>query len=324
MRYLLARRVCFTAFLIGSSGLLSCVDEGQDEAKSPTATALPAGGNLIRNVTFEGKSFLPWTTSFSQPGEGDAFLEDGWFCMKIRNPGINKWDAQMRHREMTIHRTHKYTVQLKIKADKQTRAQIKIGTQSGWPEYYVKTLDIDDKPQTVTEEFTPTQAMKDQEDDKLAEFAIHFGGGLPKGVTMPLKVCIDDVSLIDPEFKPEKEAAVAAMPNIRINQVGYFPFTEKFATVVSKGTSAVDWELLDAQGKTASKGTTTPFPGGTDESSGDHVQWVDFSSIRLTGSGMKIKVAAIRVRPSKSAATFTRSSRSTRFGIFTITALVST
>jgi endoglucanase len=278
---------------LGASTLLSCVDEADEgEAKTPASIKLPEGGNLIKNVSFEGKSFLPWTTSFSQPGEGDAFIEDGWFCMKIRNPGINKWDAQMRHREMTIRKTHKYSLKLRIKADKATRAQIKIGTQSGWPEYFVKNVDLDEKAQTVGEEFSPGQAMKDQTEDTLAELAIHFGGGMARGVSMPLKVCIDDVYLIDPEFKPEKEAQTAALPPIRINQVGYFPYTEKFATLVSKATAPVDWEVLDAQGKTSGKGTTTPFPGGTDEASGDMVQWIDFSGVRATGTGMKVKVGS--------------------------------
>lgn len=277
---------------LGASSLVSCVEADQQEAKSAPSGPLPAGGNLIKTVTFDGTSFLPWTTSFSQPGEGDAFLEDGWFCIKIRNPGVNKWDAQMRHREMTIHKSHKYTLQLKIKSDKKTRTQIKIGSQSGWPEYFTQLVDITEQPQTITATIDPSATMKDATEDKLAELALHLGGNMPQGISMPVKVCIDDVSLIDPEYKAEKAAEASTLPAIRANQVGYFPFAEKFATIISSSTTPADWELVDSQGKSISKGKTTPFPTTPDETSGDSVHWIDFSSVQSAGTGYKIKVGS--------------------------------
>src|SRR5271155_5153106 len=101
---------------LGAVALSSCVGPEGEQPGAKTGGAagsveLPKGGNLIKMSGFDGKTFLPWTSSFSQPGEGDAFLENGWFCTKVRNPGTNKWDAQMRHREMTIYKNHKYTLQ---------------------------------------------------------------------------------------------------------------------------------------------------------------------------------------------------------------------
>jgi endoglucanase len=278
---------------LGALGLWSCVAPEGEQPGARTAGSgsmeLPKGGNLIKMSAFDGKTFLPWTSSFSQPGEGDAFLDNGWFCTKVRNPGANKWDAQMRHREMTIYKSHKYTLQFKIKADKRTRAQVKVGAQSGWPEYYVKTLDVTEAPQTVSDTFSPGDVMKDGTEDKLAELAIHLGGNMPQGVTMPVTICIDDVYLIDPEYTAGKEEQMALLPPLRINQVGYFPFTDKYAVIVSASSSPLDWELDDAQGKSVNKGKSTPF-AGTDESSGDSVHWIDFSSTAAPGTGYTVKV----------------------------------
>ena len=297
-----SRAIWLRLVALGALGLVACVPpEGEQPAPNTgTGTAAgprPKGGNLIKMSGFDGATFLPWTSSFSQPGEGDAYLENGWFCTKVRNPGTNKWDAQMRHREMTIYKNHKYTLQLKIKADKHTRAQIKIGAQSGWPEYYVNTLDLTETPQTVVGTFSPGDTMKDGTEDKLAELAIHLGGGLPQGVTMPMTICIDDVYLIDPEYTPGKEQVVALLPPLRINQVGYFPFTDKFAAMVSKSSTPLDWELDDAQGKSVNKGKSTPFAGGTDESSGDSVHWIDFSSTAAPGTGYTLKVGTDQSPP---------------------------
>ncbi|MBR3630135.1 MAG: glycoside hydrolase family 9 protein [Oscillospiraceae bacterium] len=66
------------------------------------------------------------------------------------------------------------------------------------------------------------------------------------------------------------------------NQVGYFPELVKKATLVTDETKAIDFELLDAGGKTVFTGKSTPF--GFDKASGDNVQIIDFSDFKTEGT----------------------------------------
>src|SRR5215831_14825968 len=67
-----------------------------------------SGNDLIKNVSFDGGKYIPWMNSFSASGAGRSFLKDGQFCTEVTNKGINPWDAQVRHREMTIVKGHTY------------------------------------------------------------------------------------------------------------------------------------------------------------------------------------------------------------------------
>jgi endoglucanase len=75
---------------------------------------------------------------------------------------------------------------------------------------------------------------------------------------------------------------------VRVNQVGYLPGFAKIATVVTKATGPVEWQLLDKGGKVRASGKTRPF--GEDKSSGETVQQIDFSSVTAAGKGLKLKV----------------------------------
>ena len=68
--------------------------------------------NLLGNGTFDGGVSLPWTSSFTLPGAGDSSVVDGELCLDVSNVGKNRWDVQLRHREMVIQRGHTYSHQL--------------------------------------------------------------------------------------------------------------------------------------------------------------------------------------------------------------------
>src|SRR5690606_27652922 len=107
------------------------------------------------------------------------------------------------------------------------------------------------------------------------------------GVQAPFTVCIDDVYLSDPQFTPSEKAAERALPNVRVNQVGYFPGARKLATVVNPSTEPLDWELLQ-EGKAVQTGKTTPV--GVDADSGDSVHLIDFTKVRTAGTGYVLRV----------------------------------
>ena len=204
--------------------------------------------------------------------------------MEVDNRGVNNWDAQFRHREMIIERGHKYYLQFKIWSSAPIMARPKIG-MSGPPyaEYWFESIKVDDEPQTFSASF-----VMSAKDDPTAELAFHIGGELAEGAPEPYTVCIDDIMLADPEFTRASDAASAPIPNIFVNQVGYFPQLEKIAALKSDETSPVEWELVDSEGKSAAEGKTVVY--GTDKASGDSVHIIDFSDFTTPGNGYRISV----------------------------------
>src|SRR5688572_28979008 len=101
------------------------------------------GNNLLKASSFDDGKSVPWTTSFTAPADGSANVEKGALCVEVKNVGSNPWDAQLRHREMTIQKGHTYTVQFKAYASAPTTARPKIG-MSGPPyaEYWSATIDV--------------------------------------------------------------------------------------------------------------------------------------------------------------------------------------
>ncbi len=284
-----ARLLSFAALLVGTTtlGCKASVSGGGAqqplEAAGPGSAGVPKGGNLFKVATFDGKKSLPWMSVFSAPGDGDWAVENEAYCIDITNAGTNRWDAQIRHREMVIQKGHKYTLQFRAWASHPTKAYPKVG-MSGPPydEYFGTIIKLDTVPQNYAATF---EARKD--DDPTAEFAIHLGGGLAQG-DMPLKVCIDDAYLADEDFTAPSAEDEVERPDVRVNQVGYLPGLAKVAVVVSDASEPQDWNLLGGDGKTVASGKTTVF--GDDEASGDHVHQVDFSSFKTPGTGYVLQV----------------------------------
>ncbi len=241
--------------------------------------------NLIKNPSFEGGRSLPWMTSFSKPADGEASVEAGALCLTVANAGTNAWDAQFRHREMTIVKGRTYSIRFKIAATAPTSVLAKLG-MSGPPykAYWQQQMELGPEPKVVTSQFTMAES-----DDATAELAFHAGGhGAAKQV--PFDVCIDDVVLEDPQFAPHPDSAPPPVPNVLVSQLGYLPGLEKVAIVKSDATSPTKWELLDKSGKVVATGDTTPR--GLDAASGDHVHWADFSSYDKAGTGFTLRAAS--------------------------------
>lgn len=259
------------------------VTSGGDE---PAGMADDAGGNLLKASSFDDGVSVPWTTSFTQPATGNAQVKDGALCVSVAHKGTNAWDAQLRHREMVIQRGHTYTIRFKAWASADTKARPKVG-MSGPPyaEYWNATIDIGPEPKLYEGAFTMNQP-----DDATAELAFHIGGAMARAA-LPFEICVDDISLRDPEFLPDASASAnAPAPALAVNQLGYLPGAAKIATLRSTSRTAQDWQLLDGAGKVVAVGKTTPF--GADTASGDQVQLLDFSAFQSEGQGYRLRVGA--------------------------------
>jgi endoglucanase len=241
-----------------------------------------SGHNLIVKENFKDGKSLPWTTSFSAPGDGEASVQNSELCVVVRNVGANRWDVQLRHRDMVLQKGHTYSVKFTMHSSQKTHAYTKIG-QAGPPyrEYSSQLLDLEPRRQIFKGMFT-MQA----EDDASPELAFHLGGNMAKDAKVPFTVCLADVHIEDPAFTPKAAVEALPIPNVFVNQTGYFPQLEKTATV--KNPTPTKWELLSSAHAVVASGTTTAF--GTDAASGDQVSIADFSSFTKEGSGYTLKV----------------------------------
>ncbi len=296
------RLVPFALALVGcSSSLGKRPDEVAAERGSPSLSAGPNDAvpgdlgitphNLIANATFEDGSSLPWTSSFSAPADGEVFVEAGALCLNVDRPGVNKWDAQIRHREMVIQGGHHYTISFRAWASQPTRLRPKVGMQGPpFGEYWFDEIQVDRRPKRFHAKF-----RKSGKDDPTAEFTFHAGGALADGTQGPFTICFDDIRLEDPDFIRPAKTKAEVPPTILVNQVGYFPGLVKIATLRSTQKQSLEWKLMGSDGRELASGRTQP--AGLDAPSGDHVHVIDFSSFTKEGRGYVLTVGQERSRP---------------------------
>jgi endoglucanase len=254
-----------------------------------SVSVAPSAHNLVKNSRFEGGKSLPWMASFSSPATGETSVEGGAYCLDVASAGKNVWDAQVRHREMTILKGHRYSVRFKIAASVSTSAVVKIG-MSGPPyrAYWQRPIEAGTEPQVVQADFTMPGA-----DDATAELAFQAGGRDAGGV--PFDLCIGDVVLEDPEFVPRPDPPPPPVPGVLVNQVGYLPGVAEIAIVKSDAAVPVKWELVDRSGAVVSSGMTTVR--GADAASGDRVHEADFSAFARSGTGYVVRVGGDTSHP---------------------------
>ena len=251
------------------------------ELFAPLSVA-PSSHNLVKNASFLTARSLPWGTSFTKPGDGEGGSDSGMFCLDVKNAGVHAWDAQFRHREMTLQQGHKYSVRFKIGSTVPTTVTAKLA-MSGPPykSYWQTVIDLEGDAKVLDSSFTMTLP-----DDPTAEFAFHAGG--PRATKqIPFSVCVDDVVLEDPEFEPKPDVSGPPIANVLVNQVGYLPGLAKVAVVKSDSTTPLAWTLVDSHDHTMATGKTGVR--GLDPASGDRVHSIDFSAVTKPGHGYVLK-----------------------------------
>jgi endoglucanase len=250
-----------------------------------TAPAPPRRGDLLKRSHFGDGHSLPWMSLYIEPARGGAAVQKGAMCLQVASAGKQPWDVQLRHREMTIRRGHTYTVAFTAWASAATQVRAKVG-MSGAPyrEYYAYDgIDLGPTPTKIEQTFTAEEA-----DDPTAELAFHLGGDL--SATVPITVCFDDLHLVDPQYVAPPPRSEPPVPPVRVSQLGFFANGPKRATWLTAATSPAPFELVDGAGHVLFRGRTQP--AGRDPSSGDGVQWLDFSAFRGTGQRLALRVDA--------------------------------
>lgn len=263
---------------------------GQPSALAPGADSAALAHNLLAQSSFDDGSMLPWMTSFSAPAAGEAKVEKGELCVNVQAKGQNRWDAQVRHRQMTIQQGHDYVLSFAAHASRKVDVAIKVG-MAGPPyqDYFTRKVALGPDAGRFSFPFKMSQA-----DDATAELAFHFGGHMAEG-DQPYTLCFDNVVLSDPAFVPPPVESKAEVPSVRVNQLGYLPGAAKVAVVVSDQKGPLGFRLLDNQGNAVFAGQTSEL--GVDRDSGDTLRRIDFSPYNVAGKGYVLEVGGKKSDP---------------------------
>lgn len=247
-----------------------------------TLPAGPAGADeveQVKNGTFDTTTDPWWTTSNVTAG-----LSGGQLCADVPGGTTNRWDAAVGQNDIALVKGESY----------------KFGfTASGSPEGHVARaiVGLSVAPYDTYYEVSPELSVSGNSyaytftspvDTTQGQVAFQLGGSADAW-----HFCMDDVSLLGgvPPLVYQPDTG----PRVRVNQVAYLPGGPKNATLVTGSMSKLPWQLRNADGAVAAHGWTVPR--GTDVSSGQNVQSIDFGSYRGRGEGFTLVADGETSRP---------------------------
>ncbi|MGW7256729.1 glycoside hydrolase family 9 protein [Streptomyces sp. NPDC054834] len=256
-----------TALLAAALAALPAAQAGADEVEQ------------VRNGTFDTTTEPWWTTSNVTAG-----LSGGQFCADVPGGTTNRWDAAVGQNDITLVKGESYRFAFKASGSPEGHvARAIVGLQvSPYDTWYEASPQLTRSGDGYSYTFTSPV------DTTQAQVAFQVGGGAD-----PWRFCLDDVSLlggVPPEvYEPDTG------PRVRVNQVAYLPDGPKNATLVTGTTSELPWRLRNAGGRTVAHGWTVPR--GTDASSAQNVQSIDFGAYRGHGKDFTLVADGETSRP---------------------------
>ncbi len=231
---------------------------------SATSSAAEPVEQIVNGGFDAGADPWWWTDNAS------AKVVDGQLCTQIPGGTANPWNAIVGQSDLALARGTSY--ELSFKASASTPVTIRANVQLADEPYTAELSQPVALGETKAYSFTFTSKTETPR----ASLQFQVGGS-----DAPWTFCLDDVSLKGgvepPVYKPDTG------PRVRVNQVGYLPDGPKNATVVTESVEPFGWKLQNADKRVVAQGKSTPR--GVDESSGQNVQTIDFSSFRKSGKG---------------------------------------
>jgi endoglucanase len=223
----------------------------------------------ILNGTFDTAQD-PWWTNIA------GSVTDGRLCAEIPAGTTNPWDSMIGQDDVPLEQGQPYT--LRFDASTSAPVQFRAVVQQAAAPYGTvlnTTVSTTTTPETFS--FTATSPVTDTHGQ------VSFQAG---GATTSYTLCLDNISLTGGILPPGGIRDFGSP--VRVNQLGYVVDGPKRATYVTGATTAQPWQLVDAGGRTAATGWTTPY--GHDAPSGQDVQLVDFTGYRTTGAGLRLRI----------------------------------
>ena len=275
---------------------------------------LPASAvQVLGETSFENKS-LPWHICSSNPAKQSFNIEDGAYHIQIRVPEGSeheKWDLQFRHRGLNFRKGHEYKVSFKVKGNRYGMELCSfIGTLNDLEEYFVldgeesnmhmgphmggqwslRALELTTEWQTIEGIFTPTEDIEGCQWTFQYAKGTKYQGNAKEGdeiwfddMSIECLTCDEDPGAATCGWTGDSNYGLTIPKNdVRINQLGYYTTADKKATYVTeKDKEAIDFKLVDKDGKTVFTGKSEP--AGYDEMAGEYCHIVDFSKFDTPG-----------------------------------------
>lgn len=264
----------------GGRNASSAAELAKTTSNMKEGPAAPRGANLLKNGDFEEGVLVPWMPIFNPPGKGSAKVDGGQICLTVDGAGKQTFDVLLRQRPIALQKDHEYQIRFKVKSTNPAKVMPKIlSLESPQVELWSAVVETSPESRSYSSSFKWSGALNSE-----SEFVVHLGGGL-SGAT-PNTVCFDDVAIDDPAGTAAE--AGAAIPKLRVNQLGYLPRMPKFAAYKSTSPTPLDWQLSDASGKVVKSGKTKVF--GEDKDAGELVHQIDFSDVQQRGTGYVLSV----------------------------------
>jgi endoglucanase len=244
--------------------------------------------DLLPNGQFDEVS-APWTEYFGPGASGNVALDGGRLCLTVSTAGTNEWDAQMRARGLPLLTGHAISVRLRATATPAATLTVKLAMQAApYTTYWRARVEATSEAQVLEEHFVMTAPS-----DPTAELAVMAGGSLAPA--LPAQICIDDVSVRDPDPPPRPLGSEPKPSPIRLNQLGFRPGATKLGVLLSDAADGREFSVIGHDGQAVFRGRSEPR--GRDAASGDSVHWLDFSSFAGPCEGCQLESAGARSAP---------------------------
>jgi endoglucanase len=218
----------------------------------------------------QGGDFEPPQTMW-----GNVPLNDGRLCIDVPGGTVNPWDVAVSQSGVPIVNGETYELSFdatSIPRSVTVRALVQVPAPP-----YATALDRNPVLTGTSQHYSYTFRATA---DLTAAVSLQVGGA-----SQPWTFCLDNLSL--------KSGAVlqpyvpATGPRVRVNQLGYYPFGPKGATLVTAETTALPFRVRDASGAVVFAGRSVPR--GVDASSGLNVHELRFDRLHEAGHGYRLE-----------------------------------
>ncbi|WP_163134102.1 glycoside hydrolase family 9 protein [Agarivorans sp. Alg241-V36] len=241
-----------------------------------SAPALAASDEMLSNTDFSNGTTGWWSSG------AELVAKDGEACMDIKRAGSNPWDVILGQRGFGLEEGQDYAIDFVARANKDTAFTALI-QHNGAPytQYFNQVLEIGTEPKSFSFKFT-----QDQKSDAKTEFQFQLGA------QKEAVLCFSDISVKGKSF-----VIVNKIPNIRLNQIGFYPKSEKIAVIRSEEQQPRVWRVKDAEGNHLLTGKTKIF--GVNAASGETVHQADFSALTTKHENLVLDVDGQTSHPFK-------------------------
>jgi endoglucanase len=230
-----------------------------------------AGPALAQQVQLiQGGDFEPPQTTW-----GGAPLSAGKLCVDVPGGTVNPWDVAVSQPGVPIVSGETYELSFdasSVPRSVTVRALVQVPSAP-----FTTALDRNPVLTGTNQHFSYTFRANA---DLTAAVSLQVGGA-----SEAWTLCLDNLSFVSGAVLQPYVPATG--PRVRVNQVGYYPFGPKGATLVTGSALAVPFRVLDARDRLVFSGQT--LPRGVDATSGLNVHELRFDRLHEAGRGYRIE-----------------------------------